>query len=37
MPSGLPHAFVNLTTEPAEVVVVYTPGGGHRSTRNSGR
>jgi quercetin dioxygenase-like cupin family protein len=30
MPSGLPHAFLNLTDEPAEVVVVYTPGGGHR-------
>jgi quercetin dioxygenase-like cupin family protein len=30
MPSGLPHAFLNLTDEDAEVVVVYTPGGGHR-------
>lgn len=30
MPSGLPHAFLNLTDEPAEIVVVYTPGGGHR-------
>ena len=29
MPSGLPHAFLNLTDEDAEVVVVYTPGGGH--------
>jgi quercetin dioxygenase-like cupin family protein len=29
MPSGLPHAFLNLTDEPGEVVVVYTPGGGH--------
>lgn len=28
MPSGLPHAFLNLTGEPAEIVVVYTPGGG---------
>ena len=28
MPSGLPHAFLNLTGEPAEVIVVYTPGGG---------
>ena len=27
MPSGLPHAFLNLTDEPAEIVVVYTPGG----------
>jgi len=30
LPSGLPHAFLNLTGEPGEVVVVYTPGGGHR-------
>ena len=29
LPSGVPHAFLNLTDEPAEVVVVYTPGGGH--------
>ena len=30
LPSGLPHAFVNLTDAPAEVIVVYTPGGGQR-------
>ncbi len=30
LPSGVPHAFLNLTDEPAELVVVYTPGGGHR-------
>jgi quercetin dioxygenase-like cupin family protein len=30
LPSGLPHTFLNLTDEPAEIVVVYTPGGGHR-------
>ena len=30
MPSGLPHAFLNLTEEDAELVVVYTPGGGHK-------
>jgi quercetin dioxygenase-like cupin family protein len=29
LPAGLPHAFRNLTDEPAEVIVVYTPGGGH--------
>jgi quercetin dioxygenase-like cupin family protein len=29
LPAGLPHAFLNLTGEPAEVIVVYTPGGGH--------
>ena len=28
MPSGVPHAFHNLTDEVAEIVVVYTPGGG---------
>jgi quercetin dioxygenase-like cupin family protein len=30
MPARLPHAFCNLTDEPAEIVIVYTPGGGHR-------
>jgi quercetin dioxygenase-like cupin family protein len=30
LPSGVPHTFLNLTAEPAEVIVVYTPGGGHR-------
>ena len=30
LPSGVPHAFLNLADEPGEVVVVYTPGGGHR-------
>jgi quercetin 2,3-dioxygenase len=29
MPSNVPHAFLNLTDEPGEVIVVYTPGGGH--------
>ena len=29
LPSGVPHAFLNLTDEPGEIVVVYTPGGGH--------
>jgi quercetin dioxygenase-like cupin family protein len=29
LPSTVPHAFLNLTDEPGEVVVVYTPGGGH--------
>jgi quercetin dioxygenase-like cupin family protein len=29
MPAGLPHAFLNLTDQPAEVIVAYTPGGGH--------
>lgn len=27
MPSGLPHTFLNLTDDPTEIVVVYTPGG----------
>lgn len=30
MPSQVPHAFLNLTGEQAEVIVVYTPGGGHK-------
>jgi quercetin dioxygenase-like cupin family protein len=30
LPSGVQHTFLNLTDEPAEVIVVYTPGGGHR-------
>jgi mannose-6-phosphate isomerase-like protein (cupin superfamily) len=30
LPSRVPHAFLNLTNEPGEVVVVYTPGGGHK-------
>jgi quercetin dioxygenase-like cupin family protein len=30
MPSGLPHAFLNLTDDPGEVIIVYTPGGGHK-------
>jgi quercetin dioxygenase-like cupin family protein len=28
LPSKVPHAFLNLTDEQAEVIVVYTPGGG---------
>ncbi len=30
LPSGLPHAFLNLTDQAAEIIVVYTPGGGHK-------
>jgi quercetin dioxygenase-like cupin family protein len=30
LPAGRPHAFLNLTAEPARLIVVYTPGGGHR-------
>jgi quercetin dioxygenase-like cupin family protein len=30
LPAGIPHAFLNLTDEQGEVVVVYVPGGGHR-------
>jgi len=29
-PSRIPHAFLNLTDEPGEIVVVYAPGGGHK-------
>jgi quercetin dioxygenase-like cupin family protein len=28
LPSGVPHAFLNVTDEPGELVVVYAPGGG---------
>jgi quercetin dioxygenase-like cupin family protein len=30
LPSKVPHAFLNLTDEGGEVIVVYTPGGGHK-------
>jgi quercetin dioxygenase-like cupin family protein len=30
LPSKIPHAFLNLTDEQGEIIVVYTPGGGHK-------
>ena len=30
LPSKVPHAFLNLTDDPGEVIVVYTPGVGHK-------
>jgi mannose-6-phosphate isomerase-like protein (cupin superfamily) len=30
LPSRVPHAFLNLTDDPGEIVVVYAPGGGHK-------
>lgn len=30
LPAKIPHAFLNLTDEPGQVIVVYVPGGGHR-------
>ena len=30
LPSKIPHAFLNLTDKTGEVIVVYTPGGGHK-------
>ncbi len=30
LPSQFPHAFLNLTDEPGEIIVVYTPGGGQK-------
>jgi mannose-6-phosphate isomerase-like protein (cupin superfamily) len=30
LPSKIPHAFLNLTDAPGEIIVVYTPGGGHK-------
>ena len=29
MPTGLPHAFLNLTDQPAELITVFAPAGGH--------
>jgi quercetin dioxygenase-like cupin family protein len=36
LPSKVPHAFLNLTDEPGEVIVVYTPGGGHKFYKELG-
>jgi quercetin dioxygenase-like cupin family protein len=30
LPAGLPHAFLNLTDQPAELIIVFAPGGGHK-------
>ena len=30
LPAKLPHAFLNITGDPAEILVVYVPGGGHK-------
>jgi quercetin dioxygenase-like cupin family protein len=30
LPAKIPHAFLNLTEEQAEIIVVYVPGGGHK-------
>ena len=30
LPAKMPHAFLNLTDEQAEIIVVYVPGGGHK-------
>ncbi len=30
LPSEIPHTFLNLTHEPGEIIVAYTPGGGHK-------
>lgn len=30
LPADFPHAFLNLTDEPGEVIVVFVPGGGHK-------
>lgn len=29
LPAGLPHAFLNLTDQPAELIITFVPGGGH--------
>jgi quercetin dioxygenase-like cupin family protein len=30
MPAGIPHQFLNTTDEPAELILTFTPGGGHK-------
>jgi quercetin dioxygenase-like cupin family protein len=30
LPAAVPHAFLNLTDEPAEIIVLYVPGGGYK-------
>src|SRR5450755_3844980 len=30
LPANVPHAFLNLTDAPAEIIVVFVPGGGHK-------
>lgn len=30
LPKGIPHAFLNLTDQVAQVIVVYVPGGGQK-------
>lgn len=30
LPATLPHAFLHLTDDAGEIIVTYTPGGGHR-------
>lgn len=30
LPMRLPHAFLNLTDQPAEVIITFTPGGGRK-------
>jgi quercetin dioxygenase-like cupin family protein len=30
LPAGLPHAFLNLTDQPAELIIVFAPGGGRK-------
>ncbi len=30
LPSKVPHTFLNLTDQVGEVIIVYTPGGGHK-------
>ncbi len=30
LPAGLPHAFLNLTNQAAELIITFVPGGGYR-------
>lgn len=36
LPAAVPHAFLNLTDQPGEIIVVYVPGGGHKFYQEMG-
>ena len=36
LPADVPHAFLNLTAEMGEIIVVYVPGGGHKFYQEMG-
>ena len=36
LPASVPHAFLNLTDQLGEIIVVYVPGGGHKFYQEMG-